>query len=106
MLFQRAHNVGSSHNDYWMSVLNEFTGGLIGQTGGGDEHAELAVANPRDQSRGFTDAGAVSWRRSLALRLESELNVDGASPDPNAIQSQGVTSSVPPRSREIDGVCV
>ena len=85
-----------------MAVFADFLVGLAVQVRGGDQDAELAVAQPGDEPAGFPDTYAVIG--CVALGFEGELDRDRVGVGAQEVVADGITSAVAPRAGDVDPV--
>ena len=89
---------------YRVPVLADLPVGLGVQVRCGDQYAELAMPQPRDESACFPDADAVGL--AVAFGFEGELDGDGIRTRTEVVIPDGVAAAVPPWARDIDPVHV
>jgi hypothetical protein len=77
-----------------MAVFADFLVGLAVQVRGGDQDAELAVAQPGDEPAGLPDTDAVAG--CVALGFEGELDRDRVGRGAEEVVAYGITSAVAP----------
>jgi hypothetical protein len=93
-LLEDIGDVAAGQDDDGMAVFADFLVGLAVQVGGGDQDAQLAVAEPGDEPAGFPDTHAVAG--CVALGFEGELDRDRVSGGTEQVIADGITSAVTP----------
>ena len=102
--FEDVGDVAAGEDDDGVGVFADFGVGLGVEVGGGDQDAELAVAQPGDQAAGPSDADAVAW--CVAFGFQSELDGDRVAGRAEEVVADGVASAIAPGPGEVDLVDV
>jgi len=102
LALQDTHDVDAGHDDHGMAIGTQFAIRLRRQVGRRDQHAELAVAQSRDEPAQFLDPYAV--REPIGLGLKRELRVDPVGLALDAADAKppyGIATSIGRRTRDL-----
>jgi hypothetical protein len=103
-LLEDVGNVAGGEDDDGVAVFPDFLVGPAVEVRGGDQDAELAVAEPGDEPACLADANAVA--RCVAFGLERELHRDRVGGGAEEVVADGVASAVAPWPGDVDPVHV
>jgi len=98
--FEDIGDVTACQDDDGVDVFADLGVGLGIKVGSGDEHAELAVAQPGDQAAGFADADAVAW--CVAFGFQRELDGDRIAARAEEVVTDCVASAIAPGPGDVD----
>lgn len=93
-------DVAAGQDDDGVAVFADFLVCLAVQVGGGDQDAELAVAQPGDEPAGLADAVV----GCIAFGFQGELDRDRVGGGAQEVVADGVASAVAPRAGDVDPV--
>ena len=101
---QSLDHIAACQDDYRVPVLADFFVSLTVEVRGGDQNAELAMPEPRDETACLPHANAVG--RRVALGLQGELDGNGVRMGAEQVLSDRIPATVTPRAGDIDLVHV